>query len=72
MLEKQSRFVQKVQTDLNTDHVYYATPAHNDVLESHRLQDFTKVCTNYVLYVTPVHNYVLESHRATSPGTRVE
>ena len=43
VLEKQSRFVQKIQTDLNTNHVYYVTPAHNDVYESHRIQDFTKV-----------------------------
>ncbi|KAK3083713.1 hypothetical protein FSP39_001933, partial [Pinctada imbricata] len=42
VLEKQARYVQKIQTELNTDHVYYHTPAHNHVLESHRMQDFTR------------------------------
>ena len=40
VLEKHTRFSQKIATDLNENQVFYDTPAHNDVFESHVIQDF--------------------------------
>ncbi|XP_062604263.1 uncharacterized protein LOC134266048 [Saccostrea cucullata] len=42
VIEKGTRYIQKVQTNLYTNHVYYSTPAHNDIAESHKIQDFNK------------------------------
>ncbi|XP_052093877.1 uncharacterized protein LOC127729942 isoform X2 [Mytilus californianus] len=38
--EGNSRFVENIQTDLQQNTVRYDVPAHNNVYETHRLQDF--------------------------------
>ena len=43
IVERPARYVQRVVTDLSDNHVMYQTPAHNTVLESHKIQDFQRV-----------------------------
>ncbi|CAG2237370.1 unnamed protein product [Mytilus edulis] len=38
--EGNARFVENIETDLQQNTVRYDVPAHNDVYETHRLQDF--------------------------------
>lgn len=41
--EGKARFVEKIQTNLQQNTVRYDVPAHNNVLETHKMQDFKAV-----------------------------
>ena len=49
IVERPVRYVQKVVTDLAENHVTYHVPSHNNVLESHKIQDFKKVCKSALI-----------------------
>lgn len=41
--EKGALFDQNIETDIINDVIYYHTPAHNDLDEMYKVQDFNRV-----------------------------